>query len=124
VLSFVVNGSTLVRTLLIKLLMSLSIVSTVPSKLSYCSSKIDSISFVNSVSNDIVSIPLVQPVNVTVYVTALGITQIVSHTLVGSVTALKHKKSTVVGSTFALVTIDQDGPASYPDNPRILVTNN
>ena len=30
----------------------------------------------------------------------------------------------VVQSTFALVVNDQDGPASYPDKPNILVTNN
>jgi ABC-type glutathione transport system ATPase component len=41
-----------------------------------------------------------------------------------TVVALSQKKSTVVLSTFALVVIDHEGPASYPDNPNILVTNN
>ena len=30
----------------------------------------------------------------------------------------------VAGLGLAIVTTDQDGPASYPDKPRTLVTNN
>ena len=40
------------------------------------------------------------------------------------VTSLKQYGVNVVGSKFALVIIDQDGPASYPDKPNTLVTNN
>jgi hypothetical protein len=59
----------------------------------------------------------------TVNVNSLGVTQVVSQ-VVKSVTELKHQTPIVDGSTLATVVTDQDGPASYPDKPRILVTNN
>ena len=77
----------------------------------------------NEVKNSTVPESFVQPVNCTVNVNSFGVTQVVTQ-VVKSVTELKHHTSIVLGLTFATVVIDQDGPASYPDRPRILVTNN
>ena len=47
----------------------------------------------------------------TLNVNSFGVTQVVTQ-VVKSVTELKHHTSIVLGSTFATVVIDQDGPAS------------
>ena len=61
----------------------------------------------------------VHPVKVTVNVKVIGWSQTNSQS---TVDPLAHWNATVDPSTFALVTIDQDGPASYPDKPKTLVT--
>jgi hypothetical protein len=47
-----------------------------------------------------------------------------SHTESHPGVKVRQLKSIVVESTFAFVVIDQDGPASYPERPKTLVTNN